>query len=194
VLEGLLNSFWAGAALWTLLYISDYALTLVSARLYRAGANDKIVFEGSYELTPYYQGDIDSLRAVSPRFLLALLFSLVLLFSLWWLTLEMYSFALGAMILIELTVHMRHVRNLFLFRAIVSTDEVRGRIEYSRPLMLRLSSLEILMFAVLFTLLFAYKPSWFVFGGVVSCLSQSVNHWKLAQNAAVSKIQATSST
>ena len=180
MLEGFLNSFWAGAALWVFLYISDYTLTLVAARLYHAGAKDKIVLEGSYEINPFYQRDIDSLRTISPRFILALLLTLVLLFSLWWLSVEMYAFALGAMVLMEMTLHVRHVRNLFLFRAILRTDGVSGRIEYSRPLMLKLSSLEILMFAALFILLFAYSPSWFVLGGVISCLSLSVKHWRLA--------------
>jgi hypothetical protein len=184
MVEELLNSFWAGSALWTVLYISDYAFTIASARLYQAGAKEKIAMEGSYELTPYYQNDIDSLRVVSPKFIGALLCSLILLFGLWWLTVEMYKFALGAMILLELAVHTRHVRNFFLFRAIVTTDAVRGRIEYSRRLMLKMSSLELLTFAVLFVVLFGYTPSWFLFGGVVACFMQSVQHWQLARQTA----------
>ena len=76
-----------------------------------------------------------------------------MLFVLWRLvgqsTPEMYCFALGAMILVQLVVHMRHFRNLFLFRAAAS-DAVRGRIEYSRRVILRSSSLELLEFSGLF--------------------------------------------
>ena len=48
------------------LFISDYVLTLACARLYRG--QDKIVFEGSYEITSTDQADVDALRKVSPRF------------------------------------------------------------------------------------------------------------------------------
>lgn len=39
---------------------------LACARLYRG--QDKIVFEGSYEITSTDQADVDALRKVSPRF------------------------------------------------------------------------------------------------------------------------------
>lgn len=189
MLEEFLNNPWAGAALWTALYISDYAFTLASARLYQAGGKDKICVEGSYEITPYYQNDIDSLRRLSPRFILALLVTLAGLFTLrWFTTVELYKFVLGAMILMELAIHVRHIRNLFLYRAIVATNTVKGRIEYPRPLMLKLSSLELLAFSVLFAFLFAYTPSWFVLGGVFSCLSLSVQHSQLARKNAGSHV------
>jgi hypothetical protein len=77
---------------------------------------------------------------------------------------EMYSFALGAMILVQFAIHMRHFRNLFLFRA-ARSDAVRGRIEYSRRVILRSSSFELVEFSGLFFALFAFTHSWFVLGG-----------------------------
>jgi hypothetical protein len=122
-------------AIWSLLYISDYALTFTCARLY--GRQETVVFEGSYEITPFFQRDINSLRVVSPRFVFALL--LILGFSgfLWLLNEsspapELWQLALGALIGVQLAVHMRHFRNLILFRAINHADWVRGRIEYGR--------------------------------------------------------------
>ena len=180
--ELFLQNFWAGLTVWATLFVSDYVLTVECARLYQNGVRDKIVFEGSYEITPYFQRDIDSLRRLSPRFVLALLWSAVVLFVLWRLvgqsTPEMYGFVLGAMILVQLTVHIRHFRNLFLFRAAAS-DAVRGRIEYSRRVNLRSSSLELLEFSGLFLALFAFTRSWFVLGGGVGCLSVAVKHWRL---------------
>ena len=41
---------WVGATAWAALYCSDYYLTLACARLY--AQQDKIKFEGSYELNP----------------------------------------------------------------------------------------------------------------------------------------------
>jgi hypothetical protein len=184
------NSLWPGLVVWSALYISDYVLTLSCARLYQAGVSDRIAFEGSYEITPYFQADIDSLRRVSPRFVVVLLLSGAYLAGIWWLTTglqpALYQFALGAMILSQLAVHIRHVRNLFLFRAIIGTDAVRGRIEYSRPLVLRMSSVELLGFAGAFALLFVFTQSWFMMGGAIACLAMAGKHWRLARKHASS--------
>jgi len=168
----LLNNLWPGLVAWSILYCSDYGLTIASARLYQGGARDKVALEGSYEITPYFQRDVDALRLVSPRFLAALLLSLIWLTALWWVSTSswplMYSFGLGLVILGELAIHMRHFRNLLLFRAIIRTDEVRGRIEYSRGLILRMSSFEFLAFSGLFTVLFLFTRSAFVLGGAAA--------------------------
>ena len=184
-LENLLfSNLWPGFVAWTVLYISDYSLTLKCARLYRTAVSEKIVFEGSFELTPYFQRDIDSLRLLSPRFAAALVMSLLYLTAVWWLAIEsqpkLYQFVLGLMISSELAVHLRHVRNLFLFRAIASGDAVQGRIQYSRPLIYRMSSIENLAFSGLFAVLFLFTANWFVLGGVIGCLSLAVKHWRLA--------------
>lgn len=183
--EWFLDRLWPGLVAWTALYISDYSLTIACARLYQAGAGDKIALEGSYEITPYFERDIDALRRVSPRFLAALLLSLVWLSVIWWLAMdtwpELYSFGLGAVVLMEMAVHMRHLRNLFLFRALVGSDAVRGRIEYPRPLMLRMSSIEFLAFSGLYLVVFLFTGSWFVLGGVMGCLSLAGKHLRLAR-------------
>ena len=68
--------------------------------------NEKIVFEGSYEITPLFQEDVDSLRVISPRFLFALALSGGLLAGSWLLSAqsepEWYDFVLGVMILVQL--------------------------------------------------------------------------------------------
>jgi uncharacterized membrane protein YjjP (DUF1212 family) len=93
---------------------------------------------------------------------------------------EVYEFALGAMILLQLEIHIRHLRNLFLFRAINCTDAIRGRIEYSRTLLLRMSSSESLAFSGLFFVTFMFTLSWFILGGAISSLSLAMKHRKLA--------------
>lgn len=176
---------------WVLLYISDYTFAITCARLYRA--QDKVAFEGSYELTPCFQRDIDALRVVSTRFLLALLSTVGLFGLLWVLTqesfLELYQFAVGSAIIVQLTIHIRHLRNLFLFRAISTADEVRGRIEYARTFALRMSSFECLCFSGLYLALFGFTRSWFVLGGAVGCFALAVKHRRLA-----SKVPLTVST
>jgi hypothetical protein len=182
------NALWPGVAAWSALYISDYAHTIQCARLYRAGANEKLVFEGSYEITPYFQRDIDSLRRVSPRFWAMLLVGVGMLSGYWLLSKyswpDLYNFGLGSMILVQLAVHVRHLRNLFLFRAMISTDGVRGRIEYSRPLMLRMSACELFAFSALFFLVFVFTQQWFALGGASGCLSTALKHQRLARSTA----------
>jgi len=180
-----LDSLWPGLLVWNLLFISDYTLTIVCARLYRNGVNEHIVFEGSFEITPYFQKDIDSLRLISPRFLFILVLYSGLLAMEWFFAHEttphFYEFVLGALVLVQLKVHTRHLRNLYSFRAINKTGGVTGRIEYARPLMLRMSAVDSLVFSGLYLVLFAFIQSWFIFGGVVVCLSVAVKHFRLAR-------------
>jgi hypothetical protein len=176
--------FWPGVSVWVVLFMSDFTLTLTCARLYRNGVNQKIVFEGSYELTPFFQRDIDSLRKVSPRFLLVLTLVPVVLFMLWKLTIadfpQIYFFLLGMLILSQLAIHTRHLRNLFIFRE-AATDAVSGRIQYARRTSLRGSAFELFSFAGLYAVLVVFTQSWFIAGGVVGCLSIGRKHLWLAR-------------
>ncbi|MGH9735597.1 MAG: hypothetical protein ACRD8A_13530 [Candidatus Acidiferrales bacterium] len=79
----LFQSLWPTLAFWAVLYISDYVLTVTCARLYRGGIDRNIVFEGSSELNPVFQKDIDSLRLLSPRFIWLLLLTEVWLAWTW---------------------------------------------------------------------------------------------------------------
>lgn len=174
---------WPGMVVWGLLYISDYALTTVCARLY--GRQETIVFEGSYEITPFYQRDIDSLRVVSPRFIFILLLTLGGLGFLWILNKsspapELWQFVLGVLVGAQLAVHMRHLRNLVLLRSINHTKLVRGHIEYGRSVILRASSWECFAFSGFFLTLFAFTRSWFILGGALACFSLGVRHRRLA--------------
>ncbi len=186
----LLDNLWPGVVVWSALYISDYGLTLACARMYRSGVSERIVFEGSFEITPYFQSDIDSLRVVSPRFLAAMLLTWVYLAVVWWLAAQsqphLYEFVLGALISSQLAVHVRHLRNLFLFRAISGTDAVQGRIQYARPLTLRMSSVELLGFSVTFGVLFVFTSSWFLLGGAIACLGIALKHRRLANKPVAS--------
>jgi hypothetical protein len=177
---------WPGLVMWIVLYTSDFLMTMTCARLYQRGARERIAFEGSYEITPYYQGDVDALRMFSPRFVLAMIVTCVIQATLWFLTMrsnvlpEAYVFAVGMMVMIQLTIHVRHIRNLFLFRAVLADDQIKGRIEYGRPAMLRLSAVELLTFAGVYTFLYAITLSWFVLGGAVICAAMALNHRTLA--------------
>lgn len=181
----LFDGLWPGLAVWGVLYVSDYAFTLKCARLYQSGVKEKIVFEGSFEITPYFQADIDSLRVVSPRFVAAMAVACAYLGAIWWLAgisdARLYQFILGSMTLSELAIHVRHVRNFFLFRAILGTNGIQGRMQYARPSMLRMSAVELFAFAGMYAFLFLFTFSWFVLGGVFACLSIAMKHRSLAE-------------
>jgi hypothetical protein len=186
VVDGFLREhLWPGLAVWVALYISDYVLTVVSARLYRERAAGALVFEGSYELTPFFERDIDALRWVSPRFLAALAWTALLLGLLWWIGRGAwntpYLIALGALIFVEAAVHMRHVRNIHQFLTCFGPDGVRGRIEYPRPVTMRLSAFDLFQFAVLYLVIFLVTGSWLLFGGSLACLTQGMKQRRLAQ-------------
>jgi hypothetical protein len=187
MLDFFLDSPWPGMVAWTLLYISDYALTIRCAALYNKHVRETIGFDGSYELTPIFQRDVDALKVVSPRFLLALASSVATVGLVWLLTspkfLVLYAFLLGAMLLVELTVHVRHVRNLSMFLDVARGEAIRGRIEYSRPAMLRMSAVELAAFAGVYFIIFLFSESWFVLGGAASCLSTARKHFILARKA-----------
>jgi hypothetical protein len=186
VIDGFYASPLPGLLLWAALYCSDFLFTMVCARLYQTGVRERLTFEGSYEITPYYQKEVDRLRLLSPRFLVALTATAAVQVALWWLTMRVvslpgvYLFALGSMVLSQVSVHLRHIRNFFLFRAIVAGNGITGRITYARPVMLRLSAVEFFAFAAAYAVIYLMTQSWFVLGGVVVCLSIGVNHRQLA--------------
>jgi len=172
------------------MYISDYYLTIYGARLYQTHARRYFVFEGSYELTPYFQEDINALRNLSPRFILSLMVTWVLLFLVWLLGVwflqvpETFSLVIGALILVEAVVHIRHFRNIFLFRLTMRDDTgLTGKIEYAKWVTLRLSSVEMVSFAVLFLLIFLATGSWFFLGGALRTFVEGVKHIRLARRA-----------
>jgi hypothetical protein len=103
MIDVLLARVWAPPPLCPLQYIFDYALTIAAARLYQS--RNKTVFEGSYEITPTCQTDVNALRRLSLRFLfmLTLTTAYVTLLSVltrpwagasWW-----YLFLLGSVVL-----------------------------------------------------------------------------------------------
>ena len=191
----LVNHLWLAIATWALMYVLDYTFTLKAARLYQNKVKEFISFGGSYELTPYYQPDINALRIISPRFLWALLVGVTLIFVSWAIAVhflnmpDFFSFMLGMLILLQVAVHLRHIRNLALFRAIEQGESVTGRLEYSRFMTLKMSAVEFWSIAALFLLVFLLTSSWFFLGGAASCLGVGLKHRRWASAAAKEKLK-----
>ena len=103
-----------GVILCIILYTSDYYLTIYSARGFRKIGH--IQFEGSFELTPEYQKNVDALNHILKRHLIALVLTSLILALIWWLTrlrfyLELaYLLFLGMFLLLEIAIHLRMCR------------------------------------------------------------------------------------
>ena len=185
--QELLTTAWLGPTLWAAVYVSDYVLTVTCARLYRA--QDHIVFEGSYEITPMFQADIDGLRKFSRRFLVALIAStgylwLVRSVAVSWADYTVYTGVLGAMLLAQATVHIRHLRNWFLFSK--GAKVIHGRLAYPRRFLLTMSAFELTLFAGLYLGLGLVTSSVFVLGGGLACGVLAITHYRLARRHAAS--------
>ena len=173
------DNIWLALAIWVVSYCADYYLTLYSARLYRAQAQAHFAFEGSLELTPYYQADIDGLRRISPRFLLALLLSLLGLELIWYLSHNvahlpaLFEFAIGALVLREAAILLRHCRNISLFRGVRDPRAVEGQVTYARWLSLRTSAVDLFSFAGLYGLLALAVGSCLLAGGALACAARA---------------------
>jgi hypothetical protein len=174
---------------WTLVTVADYASTIASARLYLQGVHEHIAFEGSLELTPAFQKDVDQLRWFSPRFALTWLLASAGLAAVWWLSVvyvgwvQPMQFLMGAVLLREAAILLRHARNLVLFGRGRGSPELEGYLRYRRPLMLYLSAGELWSYAAFYALLSLALSSWFMAGGAVACGVTGWQHWRMSRAA-----------
>lgn len=179
------TSPWYGIILWIILYTSDYYLTLYSARGFREIGYSQ--FEGSFELTTHYQSDVDNLRPISRLHLILLFAYSLLILAVWWITrlsiyLEWsYPLYLGIFLLLEVAVHLRHLRNVALIREIKKNAGVEGQIIYKRWFSYRISALELYIYATLFLFVALLTYSLFFLGGAIMCYGTGFKHSRLAK-------------
>ena len=174
-----------GVTLWIVLYISDYYMTIHTARGYREIGH--IQFEGSFELTPQYQKDIDALKPVSKLHITLLVVYTLIILLIWWFfesILNMtwaYLLYLGMFILLEVAVHFRHLRNIFMIREIRKNGGVDGQIIYRKSFSYKASAFEFHLFGGLFLLVTLLTFSTFFLGGALMCFGTGFKHMRLAR-------------
>src|SRR4029453_11544783 len=89
---------------------------------------------------------------------------------------------LGSVLLMQLTIHVRHLRNWLLFRHALRSDAVTGHLEYRRGILLRASAFEMLEFGVLYAFIYAFTPAGpFVLGGAFGCAVSAISQYRLAR-------------
>jgi hypothetical protein len=178
-------SLWPGLILWIILYISDYYLTLYTARGFKEIGH--IQFEGSFELTPEYQKDIDALNPVSKRHIIALALSSLLLALIWWLTrlifyLELaYPLFLGMFLLLEVAIHLRHFRNVGLIHQVRKHGGIEGQITYKKWFSYRISANELYIASALFLFIAVVTLNQFFLGGAIACHATGFRHSRMAR-------------
>jgi hypothetical protein len=176
-----------GVILWIILYISDYYLTIYSARGFREVGHFQ--FEGSFELTPQFQKDINALKPVSKRHVILLFVYSLLIVFIWWFTKRLlffpwtYLLYLGMFLLLEVAVHLRHLRNVSLIREIRKGGGVEGQISYKKWFSYRISASEFYLYSVLFLLFAVLTYSPFFLGGAIMCFGTGFKHNRLAKKA-----------
>jgi hypothetical protein len=176
-----------GVILWIVLYMSDYYLTIYSTRGFREVGHFQ--FEGSFELTPQYQKDIDALKPVSKRHIILLVLFSLLIVLIWWLTKHLlffpwtYLLYLGMFLLLEVAVHLRHLRNVSLIREIRKGGGAEGQISYKKWFSYRISASEFYLHSVLFLLFAVLTYSPFFLGGAIMCFGTGFKHSRLAKKA-----------
>lgn len=179
-----------GIAALVLAFSADYYQTLRAARIYSAGVQDTISFEGSYELNPAFVDDIDQLRRFSPRFVIVLLAYIVFVLSIWFIAVrlfdlpQLYAFALGAVLLIQSPVQIRHARNVFVFQRARDQDGISGHINYTRRFSYRASAVEFVAFSALYLILALLASSWLLAGGAFGCAVLALSHFRLLRRQA----------
>ncbi len=178
---------WYGIILWILLYASDYYLTLYCARGFREIGH--IQFEGSFELTPHYQKDIDALKPISGLHLTLLILYSLLILLIWWITrlsiylIWAYPLYLGMFLLLEVAIHARHLRNVAIIQQVRKSGGVDGQIAYRKWFSYRISANDLYISAAVFLLVALLTYSLFFLGGAIMCWATGLKHARLAKKA-----------
>src|SRR5678815_780469 len=170
--------------LWLLAYLGDLFLTHWGASLRRKGKGASLSFDGSYELTPELQKDVDKGR-IAPRLLVSIAFWAGLLgvisqFIANDSVRSVYFLFLGGLLLVEIPVYLRHVRSLswvFITRGIAGLPSAT----FPRHIAYRHSGIELLAFAMLFLAAGSVIGSLLLFGGAASCAVVGMKHLRLGK-------------
>lgn len=199
----LVQHIWIGMLLWTLLFVTDYALTIWGARLHAEVGRKHVDFAGSYELVPAYQKDVDQQRTFSPRFAAVLVLGMALLPLIRWLSTgtrylfvpEVIPFVIGVFALRSMVAIKGHIRNIAFYNYVRRhPGAVQGHLAYTRKTVMRVSAVDFLASAGLYAFASIVTGSWFFAGGALSCMATAarLRLWERRAPAAVSASDADS--
>ena len=180
----LLNTPWLPMALWVVLYLGDYYLTLIGARMYKKQPFLKI--QGSYELTPRYQKAVDNPRWFSPTMIVPIFVGVLLLFIFGYapnMPRYLFGFVIGLLLFVETGVYMRHVANIYQFSMLAKPDAgVSGQVTMPRNMVYKNSSFQLMYLGVFTLIAWALTmESSILLGGGIGFMIQAFKHYRLAR-------------
>ena len=117
-----------------------------------------------------------------------LLYSLLIVF-IWWITGLFiyfpwtYLLYLGMFLLLEVAVHLRHLRNVALIREVRKGGGLEGQISHRKWFSYRISAFEFYMYSVLFLVVAVLTYSLFFLGGAIMCFGTGFKHNRMAKKA-----------
>jgi hypothetical protein len=157
------------------LFVVDWTLTHVGAAASKRVA-ERWAVEGSYELNPTWQAEIDAGRRFTWRMvgvavaLAALLLAMRYVVELGELDAAIFAVAAGAVLLLQAPTIMVHANNLQTFRDLADPTAITGSVRLSRWLVLRQAAGYLVRFAALWLVLWVPSQQAFFLGGALSCL------------------------
>jgi hypothetical protein len=187
--ELIFQKLWIVLPVWLVLYLSDYYLTILGARYHKAGACEHITYGGSYELSPEFQSDVDSLRLFSPKLIRDVFVSSAVIIILWLISREkpefihFLKFFIGGYILQEVAILVRHVKNIALFHFAKNHRGISGQLRYEYWLAYKLSGIEFFSFACVFLIVFIFTGSFSFLGGSFITAITGWRHFKMSIKA-----------
>jgi len=158
-------------------FFADYLLTHLGARASR-GVGERWSIEGSYEMNPTWERQIDSGRILGWRVLAVPALVALLLTAVWvfaeggglWREPAFFGFAVGSMLLLQGPVLMVHGGNLQTFRLLLDPLAVEGGTRFRRWFVYRQGARYLWQFAILWAALWIPSQQAFFLGGVTSCV------------------------
>ena len=159
------------------IFFTDYSLTHLGARASER-VRDRWSVEGSYEMNPSWERQIDSgrwfgWRVVAVPALLAIALVAVRVLAEgegYWMVPGSFGLAAGTMLLLQAPVLMVHGANLLSFHDLADPTAIEGGIRYSRWYIYRQAALLIGAWGFLWLLLWLPSQQLFFLGGAASCL------------------------
>jgi len=184
LIDRLVDNPWLVALLWALLSIFDFSATMIYSKAYRDFLSANVMYEGGVmEMNPAFEKDVQQLRWLSPRYIVSMLF-IVLLIA-WagsWFPMLWFESLAGAALLLVLITDLRHIENLSMVWFLkADPSSFKGRIEQSYALSQRRIAVGIFNIGVLYLIVYFLVWRVFFIGGAVICTLFAVRHYLLAR-------------
>jgi hypothetical protein len=166
-----------------ILALLDSYLTVAGLKTYQKYASSYVTYQHGYEMNPAFEKQIAEKRWLSWKYLTSLMFMIFSLIILWLVggSGVFFEFLAGGILLLYISVNMRHLQNILVFRMLGRSGSVQGHIVYSYGFSQRTSAALFLLEAILFAIagLLLMRPIFW--GGVFFCMLNFFKGLRLAK-------------